>query len=262
MSTIEPFYFDSENQPLYACFHPAKRKKRKAIGVIFCYPLGRDYFRLHRVYRQFASRLAKQGMDCLRFDYFGTGDSPGSSEEIRLDSCQQNVRDALTVLIKKAAPRRVYCIGHWLGASIALLATSDSNEVSGLVLCDPVLDGQEYLGQIRAPTANKRRLETKDAAEVQGFLYSTTALRQITRIHRDAFKRQSRQRTILITSNADCYQRKPGEVDGFVAQVRSLGQVCQHEHLTLDLSQTQGDYDLLDSLPVGGLYASLSSYLN
>lgn len=259
---LEAFYFNSGDQRLYACYHPAKRKKRKDIAVLFCYPLGRDYFRLHRVYRQFSSRLAKQGIDCLRFDYFGTGDSAGESEEIDLNICQKNVRDALSELQRRAKPKRIYCIGHWLGASLALMAAGESKDVNSLILFDPVLNGDTYLDQ---QTGNEREeragSSTDSVSELQGFYYANQTHSQIRQIDARGFQQHSRQRTVLISSNADCYKRDPNELNDFLTQVRGKGQVCQHEHLELDLSTSDSEYDLLRSLPVGELYDCFSKFL-
>src|SRR5207249_11329319 len=41
--------------------------------------------------RQLAARLARLGLDVLRFDYYGTGDSAGQGEDATLHTCIEDV---------------------------------------------------------------------------------------------------------------------------------------------------------------------------
>ena len=74
---IEPFYFGTSSKPLFGCYHVPQSALRRDCGVLFCAPMGSEYVRFHRAYRQLADRLAKAGFPVLRFDFYGCGDSSG-----------------------------------------------------------------------------------------------------------------------------------------------------------------------------------------
>jgi hypothetical protein len=50
-------------------------------AVLLCNPFGQEAIRCHRAFRLLSARLASSGIPSLRFDYFGTGDSPGNDGE-------------------------------------------------------------------------------------------------------------------------------------------------------------------------------------
>ena len=50
-------------------------------GVVLCQPFGREAMWVHKGWRVFAEALADSGAPTLRFDYAGTGDSAGESED-------------------------------------------------------------------------------------------------------------------------------------------------------------------------------------
>ena len=52
-----------------------------ACGVVLCQPFGREAMWVHKGWRVFAEALADSGAPTLRFDYAGTGDSAGESED-------------------------------------------------------------------------------------------------------------------------------------------------------------------------------------
>ena len=63
--------------------HRARRTDPQAEkrAALFFNPYGQEAIRTHRLMRVAADRLARQGVDVLRFDFFGTGDSPGTDEQ-------------------------------------------------------------------------------------------------------------------------------------------------------------------------------------
>lgn len=63
--------------------------------MVFCHPLGDEYIRFHRAYRQLAVRLSQVGFPVLRFDLYGCGDSSGDSAEITV---QQWLTDIATAV--------------------------------------------------------------------------------------------------------------------------------------------------------------------
>ncbi len=53
---------------------------------------------MHGVLRRLALTLAKSGLNVLRFDYFGVGNSGGESDEIDLDGWRRDIEMAIDEL--------------------------------------------------------------------------------------------------------------------------------------------------------------------
>jgi uncharacterized protein len=145
---MNPILFGASRQPLFGVYQPSKARRARETGVVLCYPLGQEYMRAHRAFRQLALLLTKAGFHVLRFDYFGTGDSSGESDE---GSVAQWVRDAGVAadeLKDTTGVTRVAFVGLRLGAAIAALAASERRDVTGVVMWDPVLEGVEYVREL------------------------------------------------------------------------------------------------------------------
>ena len=56
---------------------------RPETAVLICNPFGQEAIRAQRSLRVVAERLSRQGVPSLRFDYFGTGDSPGEDGSVQ-----------------------------------------------------------------------------------------------------------------------------------------------------------------------------------
>lgn len=100
--------------------------------------------RAHRAFRQLAMLLARSGFHVFRFDYFGTGDSAGDSDEGTVDQWTMDIATAIEELKDTADIARVSLVGLRLGASLAALAAKDRDDLESLVLWDPVVDGGRY----------------------------------------------------------------------------------------------------------------------
>ena len=74
----QPLWIGDAPRQLYAALHAAAAAR---VGVLMAPPLLHEQPRSRRVLVEVASRLAALGLACLRFDYFGTGDSAGDGEQ-------------------------------------------------------------------------------------------------------------------------------------------------------------------------------------
>lgn len=142
---MNPFYFGTSEHRLYGVFHPPAGSAPRDCGVVLCYPLGQEYMRCHRAFRQLTTLLTKAGYPVLRFDYFGTGDSGGESVEGDLDRWVADIRFAVDELEDTAGVSTVSLIGLRLGASLAARATHGRTDIADLVLWDPIVFGAPYL---------------------------------------------------------------------------------------------------------------------
>lgn len=133
-----PVYFGASGE-LFGLYHPVKAARR---SVLLCPPLGQEYIRCHRLYRQLARTLASEGVAVLRFDYYGSGDSAGESSDVDWERCVADTVVAADELRRLSGTNDVVAFGARLGGSIAMAAAA---QLTGLVVWDPVLDGSEYV---------------------------------------------------------------------------------------------------------------------
>lgn len=142
-----PFYFGPPASRLFGVYHAPDAPVR-GYGVLLCHPLGHEYIRAHRTFRQLAVDLARAGFPVLRFDYFGCGDSAGTGEEGTVRRWIADVGTAVDELKDTAGVSSVAIVGLRLGASIALMSALSRSDVSRMVLWDPVLSGRGYLREL------------------------------------------------------------------------------------------------------------------
>ena len=93
--------------------------------------------------------LSRQGLPTMRFDYYGTGDSYGESNEIALSVWQENALLAIEELKSMAGCSQIYLVGLRLGAAIAANVSAMRSDVKRLVLWDPVIQGAAYIEEIK-----------------------------------------------------------------------------------------------------------------
>lgn len=147
---MNPFHFGSSRQPLYGVYHPPRGQGAREHGVLLCAPMGQEYMRAHRAFRQLAMLLARAGIPVLRFDYFGTGDSAGDSDEGTVAQWLDDVGTAADELKDTASVRRVSLVGLRLGALLAARAAKGRDDVDRLVMWDPVASGRAYADELVA----------------------------------------------------------------------------------------------------------------
>lgn len=143
---MTPFYFGTAKRRLFGALDPAQGKAARAQAAVICYPWGPEYVYSHRALRHLARQLATRGFDVLRFDYYGTGDSGGEDDEVRLAGARDDIRAAIEELKENSGAKSVSLVGLRLGASLAAeVAVLAGKDVARLVLWDPAVSGAEHL---------------------------------------------------------------------------------------------------------------------
>ncbi|MCB9450595.1 MAG: alpha/beta fold hydrolase [Anaerolineaceae bacterium] len=155
MNSIQPFFFGPDTQQLYGTYQPGVGESRPQCAVLLCYPLGDEYIRVHRSYRQLALRLNRLGFPVLRFDYSGTGDSAGNDLDASLAQWGADIALASEELKRRSGMSRICLVGLRLGAALALLAGMQRSDVTGMVLWEPVVNGAAYLESLAEAHRNK-----------------------------------------------------------------------------------------------------------
>lgn len=148
----QPRYFGPAERRLFGVFHPADGPA-KAL-VLMCPPLLHEQARSYRFFSQMAVQLAGAGLACLRFDYFGTGDSEGDDGAFLPDDTRHDLATAAAELRACAGDAPLILLAV---RGSALLAYRDAHAIgaSALWLWQPVVDGDAYV----------RTLQARDRAE-------------------------------------------------------------------------------------------------
>jgi alpha/beta superfamily hydrolase len=145
---MRPFYFGDSKRPLFGAYEAAAAPTANRRAVLLCYPFGVEYLRSHRAFRELAHRLSKAGIHALRFDFYGCGDSSGSSDEGTLDLWIDDIRFALDELREASGVARPSILGLRFGATLAALASNSGVATDQLLLWDPIVNGREYLEEL------------------------------------------------------------------------------------------------------------------
>lgn len=155
---MKPLFFGATEAPLYGVHHPPRTEAPTARAVLACYPvLGAEYMRAHRAFRQLVSLLTRGGAHVLRFDYAGTGDSAGESEQASLARWQEDIGAAVGELRELSDARTVTIVGLRLGGTLAALAGGRHPDVERIVLWDPIVDGAAHAAALEATHAAEQR---------------------------------------------------------------------------------------------------------
>jgi uncharacterized protein len=183
-----PCHFGDDGE-LFGLYHAVADVPR--LAVLLCPPLGQDLIRSHRVYRQLAETLATEGIAVLRFDYYGSGDSAGSSVEVDWTRCLRDIVAAARELRARSGCDRVIAFGARLGGGLALAAAANE-QFAELIVWDPVFDGAAHVTQLDNLQASlrldpKRFVKPRSVADVAnqwlGFAVSPRFRQQLVELH-------------------------------------------------------------------------------
>jgi uncharacterized protein len=210
----EIFYFGGPGAQLWGCLHRARREGHRSCVIVLCPPVAVEYARTYQTCRRWAVRLAHAGFDVLRFDYRGTGDSHGDFRDatmaLWLDDIEAAQREAST---RAEGPAGVCLMGLGLGASLAALScrarpVGNSMSDAGLVLWNPVINGQAYLdgltdahGKLMRSIRRRWSGLREGATELMGFEYSLELLRELSSLRLCAPPHSCTVRSLLLATN-------------------------------------------------------------
>jgi pimeloyl-ACP methyl ester carboxylesterase len=191
---MDPFFFGPPHRRLFGII-TAPDRGSSSNGAVLCPPLGLEAVRAHRSLRLLSDQLARAGCTALRFDYFGTGDSLGASNESRPVEWLEDIRVAVQELRERSGVARISLVGLRLGGYLATVA--EVRAVSQLVLWDPVTDPVRFAQELEE---NAYKSE-KYGLEVGGFAYSPALLDDLRALSIDDVRRVPRE-VKIVTSRA------------------------------------------------------------
>ena len=127
---------------IHATHHSAKGRR----FVVVAPPLFEEDARLRKVLVNLSRFLCAEGYDVVRFDYLGTGFSPGRYEDLTLERARQNLGEAIEYC-RLNGGGRVQSVGVRFGGYLALEAL-DSASVDSVVAWEPVLNPAVYIREV------------------------------------------------------------------------------------------------------------------
>jgi pimeloyl-ACP methyl ester carboxylesterase len=145
-----PLAFECGREWLTGWWH-APYGPEQRIPVVLCAPRGWEGEATYRTFVRWGEILSRAGFPVLRFDYAGSGDSPGSDEDPgRLVAWLSSVHAAVVQACRIAGSTRVALCGIHLGATLAARAAAERSDVQALVAWGPFATGRAYVRQVRA----------------------------------------------------------------------------------------------------------------
>lgn len=152
----EPFWLGDGEQRLYAALHRSRAASPR-LGLVVAPPLLHEQPRSRRLLTELATAFAEAGVPCLRFDYFGTGDSAGGGEQLEFASMRRDLQHAAEALKVGGGVERIGVLAV-RGAALPVFSwIREGGMAKLLVLWEPIVDGQGWLAELETRDAIERR---------------------------------------------------------------------------------------------------------
>jgi len=193
---IEPFFLDSPRGPLF-CLYLAPADQAANKGVLYLHPFAEEMHKSRRMAALQARALAHAGYAVLQVDLTGCGDSAGDFSDATWDAWRDDARLAHAWLtVKVAGP--IILWGLRSGASLAVDIAPAFNNISRLLLWQPMVNGDQFLNQFlriklasemlsdgQAQTGTKdlrSQLAANESIEVGGYMLSPGMARDLAEL--------------------------------------------------------------------------------
>ena len=182
---MHPFQFGNPNKLLYGTYATSSSRTRETC-ILLCPPIAYEYQQSWWAYKQLANRLSKLGFPTLKFDYFATGNSFGETHEGSVAQWLDDINSAAQVLLERSGKKKIAIIGLRFGATLASIAMKKINP-SDIILWDPVIFGEHYLGELNSLHQQKLKSmghpATPPQNEYHGYIFSDSLLAEIQAIN-------------------------------------------------------------------------------
>lgn len=149
-----PIFFGPAPRRKYGVFHAAVGHGNKGRGIVFCDALFDEANSANRTLRFAADSMAKARWNSLRFDYYGTGDSAGDTEDFSIAQAVNDIGDAIEELKISTGISAVFLLGLRLGGTLAAQVASTRSDVRGVVLWDPLINGNAVTSRYAGALSN------------------------------------------------------------------------------------------------------------
>ena len=201
-----PLMFGPADRPLLGFYHAPLTHSPRSVAVVLCNPIGYEAMSVHRTYRHLAERLAANGFPVLRFDYDGTGDSAGVTDDPgRMRAWMGSIKLAIAQSRALSGAARVALFGVRFGATLATLAAIEDGEIDAVVSWAPVISGRVHVREIRGFRLlkdSKAPEKRSDGSEqVGGYLFTAETLGEMSTIDLLAPSKRVARRVLVLPRN-------------------------------------------------------------
>lgn len=166
-----PVWFGPEERPLLGWIdRPADDRARGA--VVLCPPMGVELNFSQYILRVIAHELAEAGFVAFRFDYDGTGQSAGETNDPeRVSAWLGSISHAVEHVRASGVPW-VGAIGLRLGATLLANVAVGGCSLDALLLWDPCISGRSFLREQTAlqSSVTGTPIRGPDGTEIPGYL--------------------------------------------------------------------------------------------
>ena len=155
------FFNGSRNRSLLGFLH-WPQNTTKNIGIVYCHPFADEQNLSHRIAVNTARELAKNGFPVLRFDLSGCGDSEGDLTDVTIDDWKEDISLAIKIIEQMV---KIDMVGLWglrLGAGLILLHEHAYQNISLMILWQPIMDFSLYIKQFIRREVLVQRSEMND----------------------------------------------------------------------------------------------------
>jgi pimeloyl-ACP methyl ester carboxylesterase len=228
-------------------FHPARGGKGRS-GAVLCNPFGSEQNCTYRCYRHIAERLSFAGVNVLRFDYYGTGNSPGADAEPSVvRAWLDSIHGAIDFLTDAAETEDLYLFGTRLGATLAAAVASERGDgtIKGLALWYPFDNGGDFSREIlfaqivSSRQGNAERTPARppnSVREVSGFLLTDSMIEDLRRVDLLSIHRRPAPSALVLARRPSLPETR------LVDHLRSLSVQTEHEFIP-GITETMGAPD-------------------
>lgn len=192
--SIEPFFLPFGPESIFCLFLAPKGQEARA-GILYLPPFAEEMHKSRRMAALQARQFAQAGYAVLQIDLPGCGDSTGGFEDARWEDWLDCARIAYDWLRQKTQ-RPVALWGLRLGAALASELSTQTPKVAGLLLWQPVINGENFLTQfLRIKVASelfsggktdvkelRNQLAAEQAVEVGGYLLNPALAARIDQL--------------------------------------------------------------------------------
>lgn len=187
--------FGAADQRCFGWYHAPSHPARST-GVVMCRPIGYEGVCSYETYTRLAEKLAAAGLPVLRFDYHGTGDSPGDDAQPgEIGNWLADIAAAMAELRRLSGCRAMALFGVRTGATLAATAASSQDGVSSVVWWAPCATGRAFARELRATGAP---LEGDQGLEAMGAVYTAAMLADLQALDIRSFTVRPAPRALLI----------------------------------------------------------------
>jgi pimeloyl-ACP methyl ester carboxylesterase len=174
----------ASDRPLFGLHNRPAGPVQRDVAFVLCSPFGYESLITHRAYRHIAEALAQKGFHVLRFDYYGMGNSSGTSESAA--ACSDDVAAAIDELKARTGVQSVCLFGVRAGALFALKAAASRADVRSLALWATPASGRAHVRELVAFEKVSGEPSEGPELRIAGFLLSDATQAELRSIHASA----------------------------------------------------------------------------